>query len=144
MRNFKEIVSFIDPKDTSSVTKSEVKQHKKPYMIGTLVTIKNDIVEETGSNDIPYGVVIKQIDRTHSLIATNGTVFCLCKSSRYKVGDYIRVCDIYGVGSKYESRHKSFKLSNSIKQIDSFGIVEEAIDLRTVYIGLVKIKLLEK
>ncbi len=144
MRKFKEIVSFVNTEFVLYEGTVVKYPHVKQYMPGTVVELNDDIIKETDSfSESVLGVVINS-NKHVSEVAISGVVKCLCKKGRYKKGDFLMPCEIFGTGRKYiqHSSHYSIPLEFCIN--DAFAQVLEDIDLRTMYIGAVTVKLLKE
>jgi len=140
MRNFKEIVSYFNYEHLGldSGIHSVTVETEKRLMLGTVVRLKNEIIVPTDSTSYDIiGVVVDNEDEFYHCVATCGTVYCICKHNNYKVNDYVKVCELYGAANKFTDRRMNPRILNKF----CIGQVVEDRDLRTSYLGYVKIKL---
>ena len=142
MRKFKEIVSYFNYENTETDIHSVMVYSKEKLMLGTVVRLDDDdkIVPSDSSTFNVYGVVIENDDPELHCVAVCGTVMCICQSNNFIIGDYVKSCSIYGAGSKHVDT-KNFELPKTYLEKVCFGKVVENKDLRTAYLGYVKIKL---
>jgi len=144
MRKFKEIVSLDQESniDTSDLNLRQL-YSRYPCMPGSLVTMLTDydVVNTSSYTKKVNGVVLenKQCLRPIIVVATSGIVNCLCKNGLYKKGDLLTTCEILGVAKKYHC--PEFNIPKEIQLRESFGVVQEDIDLRTRFVGSVKVRL---
>jgi hypothetical protein len=138
MKKFKEIVSYFTPTNDSPTEQIE---HKIPLMPGSVVCLQEGKLVPTNSFSTHVIGIVQSNEGKYSHVITSGIAYCLCQSNYYKVGDFVKVCNLIGTGTKYKCLNRLFKIDDVHKEKDSFAIVEEEIDLRTTYTGLVKVRL---